>query len=333
MKEKLKQAIIKVSGGNIKVYDLLIVGGGPAGLTAAIYAARAGLDVGLCEAFVCGGKMMNTSDIENWPGEKLISGSDLSLKMYEHAVSFGCEEIYENIQNVDRKTIELDGKEYAYFSLNTSSGLNFLSLAVIVASGSEERKLGIKGEDEYRGSGVSYCAVCDASFFKGDVICVIGGGNSAFEEAIYLSKYGKEVHLVMRRDVARADAMVVAKAEKTENLYIHHNYLPLEIIGDSEHKVKQIVFEDKNSKNLWTLDCKAVFPFVGLTPKTEFVKNLGICNEQGFIKTDAHMATAIKGLYAAGDCRDTVLRQIITAEADGAVAAQAVVEYFSVSFT
>lgn len=305
---------------NHKVYDLIVLGGGPAGLTAVLYASRAGLKTLLCEAYFCGGKMMSTSDIENWPGEKKTTGADLSAQMYEHALSFGAEEAYVNIVKVT--------KEGDLFELTAENGQHYQSKTLICATGTVERKLGIEGEEELAGLGVSYCAVCDGAFFKDKVVVVIGGGNSAFEEAVYLTQYAKEVHICVRRDVARADAIVVQHAEENPKITIHYHYVPQRMVKDeATGRLGAVEFKHAESGETIVLACEGAFPFVGLKPNTTYIESLGVQNKAGFIETKPDMSTRVEGLFAAGDCRDTSLRQIVTATGDGAMAGQMAARY------
>lgn len=299
-----------------QVYDLVIVGAGPAGLTAALYASRAGLKVVMLEGMIPGGKLYNTSEVENWPGDRHVSGPDLAGRMVEHALSFGAEQEYGMVEKIRDLG---DVKEVETFDRV------FLGKAVLIASGTVERKLGIPGEDEYYGRGVSYCAVCDGAFYKDKKVVVIGGGNTAFEDSDYLTRFASEVHLVLRRDKARAEKILQDRVAKNPKIKVHLQYKPVRIEGDGSHANK-VVFKSSVDPEapLMEITCDGVFPLIGEDPFTAFVADLGILNEQGYVMTDEHMATRIPGIYAAGDCRKKTLRQIVTAGNDGAIAAQAV---------
>lgn len=304
---------------NQELHDVIIVGAGPAGLTAALYASRAGLSTLVLEAGFPGGKMLSTSDIENWPGCTRTTGTELAMQMTEHAFQFGAQQLTAQVTGIE--------KEGKIFRLTDSDGKNYLAKAVILATGSKERKLGIPGEADYAGMGVSYCAVCDGAFFRGKKVAVIGGGNSAFEEACYLTNFAQEVHIFLRRDVARADAVPVRHAEENPKVFIHYNKLPQEILGNGM-QVTAVRFQDRLTKEEMVFEVDGVFPFVGLDPVTDYIK-LPVLNDKGFVEAKVDMSTELPGLYTAGDCRNTPLRQIVTAAGDGSVAAQAVNAYLS----
>lgn len=292
--------------------DITIIGCGPAGLTAAIYATRAGLSVRMLDRGAPGGKINLTAELENWPGEKEIQGPELAVKMFEHATSLGAEYVYGDVIEIkdqgDYKEVVCEDQTYA-------------SKAIIIASGTKERMLHIKNEEELAGRGVSYCAVCDGPFFRGDDIVVVGGGNSALQEAYYLTNCASKVHLIVRRDVFRADQAVADKVIDNEKVEIHFLKKPVEIV-EKDQKVAGIIVEDSNTHEQSEIPCKAVFPFVGMDPVSHFASDLGILDERGYVLTDETMKTAVDGIYAAGDVRKKVLRQVVTAASDGAIAAQ-----------
>ncbi|NCC84236.1 MAG: thioredoxin-disulfide reductase [Clostridia bacterium] len=299
-----------------EIYDLVIVGAGPAGLTAALYASRAGLKVVMLEGMVAGGKVFNTSEVENWPGDKLVGGAELASRMVEHSLAFGAEQEYGMVEK-----IRMDG---AIKEVETYDRV-FLARAVLIASGTVERKLGIPGEDEFYGMGVSYCAVCDGNFYKNKTVTVIGGGNTAFEDSDYLSRFASQVHLVLRRDKARAEKILQERVARNPKIAVHLQYIPTEIIGEAG-QVKGVRFRSSvdSAAQPLTIETDGIFPLIGVDPNTAFVADLPILDKEGYILTDADMATAIPGLYAAGDCRQKKLRQIVTAGNDGAIAAQAI---------
>ena len=297
--------------------DLIIIGAGPAGLSACLYASRAGLDVMMLDAGAPGGKLNVSAEIENWPGQKKKTGPELAYEMYEHALSFGGKQEYGEVTKIidhnDFKEVITNGKSYQ-------------AKAVLIATGTKERKMGIPLEEELTGHGVSYCAVCDGPFFKGEEVAVIGGGNSALEEAVYLTKFVNRVHLIVRRDVFRADKIIQEHVLSNDKIKIHFLKKPHHIIA-KDNKVDKLAIEDSNTGELSELLVKAVFPFVGLDPITEFVKDLDITDEHGYIITDETMQTKVSGIYAAGDVRKKVLRQVVTATNDGAIAGQQIAHY------
>lgn len=294
--------------------DLIIIGAGPAGLSACLYASRAGAAVLMLDAGAPGGKLNVSAEIENWPGTKKKTGPELAYEMYEHALSFGGEQIYGEVTKV------IDHGDYKEVVTTDQS---YKAKNVLIATGTKERKMKIPMEEELTGHGVSYCAVCDGPFFKGDEVAVIGGGNSALEEAIYLTKFASKVHLIVRRDVFRADKIIQDHVQANEKIEIHFLKKPHHLL-EKDNKVAGIALEDSKTGEISELAVKGVFPFVGLDPITDFVKELKITDEHGYILTNELMETAIKGIYAAGDVRQKVLRQVVTATNDGAIVGQQV---------
>ena len=297
-----------------KNYDVIVIGAGPGGLTAALYAARANLKVVILDRGIYGGQMNNTAGIDNYPGFVDIQGPELGEKMYQTAMNAGAEFAYGDVQK-----IEQDGNQKI---IKTDSG-EYEAAAVVIATGAVHKHLGVAGEEEYAGKGVSYCAVCDGPFFKGDEVAVVGGGNSALEEAIYLTKFAKKVHLIVRRDVFRADKIIQDHVQANDKIEIHFLKKPHHLIA-KDNKVAAIALEDSKTGEVSELAVKGVFPFVGLDPITDFVKDLGITDERGYIITNELMETSVKGIYAAGDVRQKVLRQVVTATNDGAIVGQQV---------
>lgn len=294
--------------------DIIIIGGGPAGLTAALYASRAGADVTVIESGAPGGKLNLTAHIENYPGIKEMMGPQLAYDMYEQALNFGAQ-----LKMTEVKSIVDEGD---YKKVITSKE-ELEARVVIIATGTKERKMGLHLEDEMTGKGISYCAVCDGPFFKGDEVAVVGGGNSALEEAIYLTKFAKKLHLIVRRDVFRADKIIQDHVQANDKIEIHFLKKPHHLIA-KDNKVAAIALEDSKTGEVSELAVKGVFPFVGLDPITDFVKDLGITDERGYIITNELMETSVKGIYAAGDVRQKVLRQVVTATNDGAIVGQQV---------
>jgi thioredoxin reductase (NADPH) len=299
------------------MYDLIIIGAGPSGMSAAIYGSRGGLKVAMIEKEVPGGKVMKTSDIENWPGVASIKGPDLAFEMFNHAQKFGAEFIYGNVIDIiDEGTIK---------KVKTSDNTLYETLAVIIATGTKERKIGIKGEDEYYGKGVSYCAVCDGALYKNKPIAVIGGGNSALEEALYLTRFASKIYLIHRRDEFRAEDIIVNNIKNNKVIELKLKYIPLEINGNNT--VNQIVIKNVVNNEVENLEVNAVFPFIGLDPESRFASRLNITNERGYVVTNSEMETDVKGIFAAGDVIEKNLRQIVTASSDGAIAANKVIQY------
>lgn len=301
------------------MYDVIIIGAGPGGMTSALYASRSGLSVLVIERGAPGGQLMNTDEVENYPGFNLISGPDLALKMYENSTNFGAEHVYGNVVSIEDhgaiKKVVCDDEEYE-------------GKTVIIASGSEHRKINIPGEEEYAGRGVSYCAVCDGAFFRDRHLVVIGGGDSAIEEGMYLTQFASKVTIVHRRDELRAQKILQDRAFKNEKIEFMWNKVPIEINGN-DMSVQSIKLEDTKTGEVEDVLADGVFIYIGLDPLTDFVKDLGITNANGWIETDNHMATNIPGIYAIGDVRETVLRQIATAVGDGSIAGQEVYNYLS----
>lgn len=293
--------------------ELIIIGAGPAGMTAAIYASRAGLDTILLESGAPGGKLLKTNEIANWPGTKRDSGADLALRMFEHSTMFGARYQYGEVLSLRR--------EGQLFSFTLTDGSQLTSDVVIVAAGTKERLLNIPGEEKNIGRGVSYCAVCDGAFMRNSTAAVIGAGNSALEEADYLTQSADKVYLIMRRDVFRGDRILVEKVQKNPKIEIIQNAVPVEIKDDGK-RVTGLVIRHTQIDRLQTLDVKGVFPQIGADPISGFLKDFGVLNDSGYLLTDERMRTSVARLYGAGDVRDKPLRQVITAANDGAVAAQ-----------
>ena len=290
------------------MYDIIIIGGGPAGLTAGIYAQRARLKTLLLEKEMLGGQIAVSDVIENYPGFPSISGAGLMEKFEEHARGLGLE-----IRMTDVITIEGMGKEKI---IKTSDG-DFTARAVIVATGAKPRKLDIPGEKEFTGKGVSYCATCDGPFFKGQRVLVIGGGDTAVKEAVYLSRIAGKVYIVHRRDQLRAEKIIQEKALSIPNIEMLWSHVLKEIKG--KKGVEKVVLQNLKDNSLKEIDAEGVFIFTGINPTTDFVDVEK--DKSGFIKTGQDMQTSVKGIFAAGDCRTTPLKQVSTAVGDGAIAA------------
>jgi thioredoxin reductase (NADPH) len=290
------------------MYDLIIIGGGPAGLTAGIYAQRARLKTLLLEKEVIGGQIAVSDVIENYPGFPSISGAELMEKFEQQARGLGLE-----IKLTDVIAVQKKGEEKI---VKTSDG-DLIARTVIVATGAKPRRLGIPGEKELTGKGVSYCATCDGPFFKGQKVLVVGGGDTAVKEAVYLSKIANKVYIAHRRDQLRAEKIIQEKAMSTPNIEILWSHILKEIKGKTG--VEKVVLQNLKDNTVKELDVEGVFVFVGINPTTDFVDVEK--DKQGFIKTDQDMRTSVKGIFAAGDCRTTALKQVSTAVGDGAIAA------------
>ncbi|MBL7072617.1 MAG: thioredoxin-disulfide reductase [Candidatus Omnitrophica bacterium] len=294
-----------------ETYDLIIIGGGPAGITAGIYAARARMKTLLIESISVMGQVMMTDRIENYPGVAEIPGFELIEKMKTQAQSFGLESRQDTVKNISRMNGECLLVETENCRCETTS--------VIVATGARPKKLGVPGEEKFIGKGISFCATCDGVFFRDKQILVIGGGDTAVEEALFLTKFGKKVTIVHRRDRLRAAKILQERAFEHEKIDFVLDSIVEEITGSAI--VDGVVIKNvKNGKKL-NFKCDGIFMFVGWTPNTDFLKNFIKLNENGGIITDEEMKTSERGIFAAGDCRKKLLRQVVTACGDGAVAA------------
>ena len=294
----------------IKELDLIIIGGGPAGLTAAIYAGRAKLDVLLLENKILGGQVRNSFTIENYPGFKSVQGSRLADLMQEQAAEFGAViDEFDLIEKIylsdDEKIIETEMYIYK-------------PKAVIIATGAVPKKLPIKGEKEFQGKGIHYCAVCDGAMYEGKNIAVVGGGNAALEEALFLTRFAEKVYLIRRYDYFRAEKSVIEEVYNNPKIEVLLNEDLIEAKGDDF--LKKVVLRNTVSNEISELEVEAVFGYIGTEPKTSDVKEYVKVTEQGYIITDEDMQTNIKGVYAAGDVRDKKYRQITTAVSDATIA-------------
>ena len=296
-----------------KEYDFLIIGAGPAGMTAAIYASRAGLNTAMVEAGAPGGKLLKTNEISNWPGIKSETGSQLAMDMFEHSTSFGASYEYGKVTKI------LEGEKKQVI---LEDGTVLLAPAVLIATGTKQRPLHIPGEEKNTGKGISYCAVCDGAFYRDQEIAVIGAGNSALEEALYLTGFASKVWLLMRRDVFRGDKITVDKVKANPKIEIIQNVIPTEILDNGSHvtglKIRDIKTGENRILSVW-----GIFPYIGAEPVTGFLKDLDVLDEKGYLLTDTSMETKIPLLYGAGDVCRKNLRQVVTAVNDGAIAAQA----------
>ena len=299
------------------IFDTIIIGGGPAGLSAAIYAKRGNLKVAILDITMFGGQPSNYLEIENYPSYAHSTGFELMTKFEEHVDKFGaekfpCEEIVSANLTSETKTIE-------------SLDKIFKAKTVIIATGAGPTKLGISGENEFIGRGVSYCAVCDGAFYRDKTVVVVGGGNSAVEEAVYLTKFAKKVYILHRRDKLRADKILQDRAFANEKIEFIWNCIPIEILGTN--CVEKIKIQNIQTEKIEEIETDGVFPYIGFKPNVDLFNGQINQTSQGFIETDSNMQTSIEGVYACGDVRNTPLRQVITAAADGAIAACSVVKY------
>ena len=301
------------------MYDTIIIGAGPAGMTAALYAARSNLKVALLERGIPGGQMNNTADIENYPGYANISGPELAEKMFEPLENLGVEHLFGLVEKIEDRG---DFKEII------TEDEHFEAKTVIIASGANHRHLGVPGEEDYNSRGVSYCAVCDGAFFRDEDLLVVGGGDSAVEEAIFLTRFAKSVTIVHRRDELRAQKVLQDRAFANEKIRFVWDSVVESIHGD-ERKVTGVTFKNVKTGEISQAEFGGIFIYVGLDPVSEFAADLGITDEAGWILTDHQMKTSVAGIYAVGDVRQKDLRQITTAVGDGAIASQEVYKYLT----
>jgi thioredoxin reductase (NADPH) len=305
------------------MYDVIIVGGGPAGLTAGLYTARAKLKCLLIEQGLVGGLVTTTEGVEDYPGfEEGILGAELARKMEKQAVKFGLE-----IRQDSVKTIAIIDK---LKEVVLESGDTLQAKALILATGAHPRNLKVEGEDEFRGKGVSYCATCDGAFFKGEDIAVVGGGDSAVQEAIFLTKFAGKVYIIHRRDKLRAEKLLQERAFSNPSIEIIWDSVVEKITGDTG--VKAIHLKNVKTGETSVLDVQGVFIYIGYNPNTEFLAGLANLDEDNYLITDQSMATSAPGVFAAGDVRAKPLKQISTAVGDGATAAVSAEKYIEENF-
>ncbi len=300
-----------------RLYDVVIIGAGPAGMTAAVYASRANLDTLLLERGVPGGQMADTEAIENYPGFESILGPDLSNKMFEHAQKFGAQYAYGEVSEV---------VDHGNYKEVVAGDKTYRTKTVIITTGAEYRKLGIPGEEELTGRGVSYCAVCDGAFFKDGEITVIGGGDSAVEEGMYLTRFAKKVTIIHRRDELRAQKILQDRAFKNEKIEFIWDTV-VEEIKEENGKVGSLLLKNVKTGETSEFKTDGVFVYIGTVPLSEPFKSLGIVDEEGYIETNENMETKVPGIFAAGDIRVKDLRQVVTATGDGSIAAETAIKY------
>ena len=303
-------------GGNIvKLYDVVIIGSGPAGMTAAIYAARANLKVLMIDKLAPGGQIINTQEIGNYTGIPSINGAELAIQMYQHTqeldVEFLSKEVIKISDDKDIKTVYFEDDKIECKS-------------IIIATGTKPRKLNVEGEIDFAGNGISWCAICDGAQYQGKDVVVIGGGNSAVEESLYLSEIAKSVTIITLFDLT-ADAIACDKLRARTNVSIYPFQEDIKFYGDSN--LEKVTCRDKKTNEVRSFLADGVFEYIGLEPTTGCFKDLGILNQMGYVQTNEMMHTNILGIFAAGDCINKRLRQVITACADGAIAAQEASRY------
>lgn len=296
-------------------FDTIILGGGPAGLSAAIYASRGAVSTAIVDLNMLGGQPSNYLELENYPGFPIVGGYDLMEKFEEHADKFGVKKFpMQEIQKIDLNSKVIVTNEY-----------EFKAKTIIIATGAQPMKLGVPGEKEFVGRGVSYCAVCDGAFYRNKVVAVVGGGNAAVEEAMYLTKFADKVYIIHRRNELRADKIVQERAFKNEKIEFIWDSVVKEIKG--ENLVTTAVLENVKTKEISDLEVNGVFPYIGMTPNVENISGQLQQDSRGFVVTDETMQTSVEGVFAVGDVRTTPLRQVITAASDGAVGAVYAVKY------
>ena len=292
-------------------YDVIIIGGGPAGLSAAIYTSRANLSVLVIEAESNGGKLSKIHSIENYPGIPMISGLELSNNLINHAKSYNAQILNGLVEKIeDHKVILSDKTEYTF-------------KALIIATGSKERRLNLEHANEFTGRGISYCATCDGFFFRNKPVCVIGDNNNALEESLYLANLASKVTIVIKRDKLTGEEVLIDKILNNPKIEVITNSTPQSLLINDD-KITGLTI-NKNSENI-TIECLGIFPYISYNPSTDFIDPI-LVNDKGFIITDKDMKTKINGIYAAGDCIEKDLRQVVTACSDGAIAASSIIKY------
>ncbi len=324
-KERLAARLEKLLGNEAPVeaapdkeYDLIIIGGGAAGLTAAIYARRAGLKTLVLESFAPGGKLIKTFELENWPGLQNVNGSQLAYDIYQQAMKLGTSYLYEKAERIldegERKTVLCE------------NGSKFSGKAIIIATGTVERLLNIPGETEMIGRGVSFCAVCDAAFYRNKPVIIIGAGNSAFEEALYLAEFASHITILARTDKYNAEQVIQEKVLRHPKISVLNFRESQEVVIENNHVAGMRVLNTQSGTEE-IIPARGIFPYIGADPVTDFLYGLGITNKQGYLEVNADMSTKIPGIYGAGDVCAKVLRQVVTATNDGAIAAQSALKY------
>lgn len=299
-----------------KIYDVVVIGSGPGGMTAALYASRSELSTLLIERGVPGGQLINTAEIENYSGFESIKGPELANNMYAGATRFGAEYAFGDVREV------IDGKEYK--EIVTSNAI-YKARSVVIATGAEHKKMGIPGENTLNGRGVSYCAVCDGAFFRERDLVVVGGGDSAVEEGTYLTQFARKVTIIHRRDELRAQKILQNRAFNNDKVEFVWDSVVEEVLG--ENMVEGVQLRNVKTDEVSRLDADGVFVYIGMLPNTHAFEKLGILDHEGWVLTDERMETSVPGIFAVGDVRQTVLRQVATAVGDGSIAGDAAYKY------
>ncbi|MBO5610494.1 MAG: thioredoxin-disulfide reductase [Eubacterium sp.] len=303
--------------------DVLIIGAGPAGLSAAIYTERAGKHAVCLEALTVGGQIVNTPEIENYPGIKKTSGFEFSMALFEQATELGAEIVYEKAARIEEKPgSDTDKGTYV---VTTQSGKEFECRSVILATGAKNRHLGLAREEELLGKGISYCATCDGAFFKGKDVAVNGGGNTALEDALFLSNYCRKVYIIHRRDQFRGEPKNLEALKDKDNIEYILDSTVTELIGDD--RLEKIAVKNKNTGDIKELPVSGLFIAIGQEPDNKPFAGVVELDEKGYIKANESCKTQMSGVFVAGDCRTKAVRQLTTAASDGAVAALAACEY------
>ena len=313
-----------------KRYDTIIVGAGPAGMTAGMYAARSKLNAVVLERGAPGGQLLNTKDIEDYPGFEHVGGFELAEKMHKHAAKFGAEFVTDSVVAIRRN--EDPDSAWDRWEVETASGDVYRAPTVIFTAGGEPNKLGVEGEEEFAGRGVSYCAICDGAFFQDEVLAVVGGGDAAVEEADFLTRYASKVYVIHRRDEFRAQPVIQEHAFANEKIEPVTSTIVKSIEGD-ESGVTHLVLQSTKDEDgeydfdgvgeTWNLEVGGVFIFIGFTPNVDLLKEHADHDDAGYFTTDIRMETSQEGLYVAGDLRSQLVRQITTAVGDATTAAMA----------
>lgn len=308
------EGMVRQQEGPERVHDLIVVGAGPAGLTAGLYAARARMDVLAIEAQSPGGELLNTDLIEDYPGFQSISGPELAERMFRHAQLFGLKVVMDSVEEI--------ANEGLVKVVRTAGGL-YRAYAVIVTAGGQPKKLGVPGEEELRGKGVSYCAVCDGAFFNDRILAVVGGGDSAFQEALFLTRYARKIYLIHRRDTFRAQPILQERVLGHPKIEVMTSAQVREIVG--AERVESVIYEKDGRRQDLPVD--GVFIFIGFQPNSNLFREHVEHDEGGYLITDSQMQTSIPGIFAAGDVRAQLARQITTAVGDATTAAIAAERY------
>lgn len=296
------------------VYDLLVIGCGPAGMTAGIYAKRANLEVAILEKGAPGGQIVNTAEIENYTGNGKTSGVELAIKMFEHTQAIGVPTIFEEVIKIN---------DLGHLKEVVTINQTLTTKAVLLTSGAVPRTLGVEGEDRFTSMGISWCAICDGPLYKGRKVVVIGGGNSAVEESLFLTNIASHITVVQNLDHLTADPKAVELLKKAPNVDIIYEAKVVEFIGSNALEAVKVETKD----GIKTIKADGVFEYIGLVPVTDFVKHLNITNQAGYVVANEKMETSVKGVFSAGDVNQKQIRQVVTATADGAIAVQNIIKY------